>query len=240
MAKVTRGGGKFGALDKETFRDHLRKFLKYTKQKQITPTCTNYQDWARSTKATSLDTLRRCYGSWQEALGAIEAKPIKSKPYSREELIQYFLDLWKWESEGSFDWDLRPVLRHFQSQNKKTGKRIVPETYSRKFHMSFSEFSNLMRRYQQGLITEEHIIISAQPKLDKPVTGRIRQQVLHRDNHQCRCGRSPKNTPGTVLDVHHIMPRSKGGSSTDLTNLITLCSQCNKELGDSEIDRLNK
>lgn len=235
MGRVSKGK-KFGALDKETFREHLKKFHSYANKKNINFTCTNYQEWARNHKATSLDTLRRCYGSWQEALAQIEVESVKSKPYSREELIQYFWELWEWESEGSFDWDLRPVLRHFEAQNQKTGKAIRPDTYRRKFHMTFTDFSTLMRRYQQGLITREDIINSAAPKAEKPVSGRIRQRVFHRDKHTCKCGRNPENTPGIIMEVHHKVPRSKGGSSTDLNNLITLCSQCNAELGDSEID----
>lgn len=48
----------------------------------------------------------------------------------------------------------------------------------------------------------------------------IRTQVLRRDNYQCQsCGK------GTSGQVHHIIPRGKGGSH-HLSNLMTLCGKC--------------
>lgn len=50
----------------------------------------------------------------------------------------------------------------------------------------------------------------------------IRQWVLIRDNHICyRCGQKG----GRNLTVHHIIPRSVGGTY-EMENLITLCSPC--------------
>lgn len=55
----------------------------------------------------------------------------------------------------------------------------------------------------------------------------IRQQVLERDRYTCQ-GRECRGEY-KVLDVHHKIPLSKGGTD-DLENLITLCSPChNKE-----------
>jgi HNH endonuclease len=51
----------------------------------------------------------------------------------------------------------------------------------------------------------------------------IRQQVLERDNYTCReCGQ-----PIQRLDVHHKIPRRKGGLDI-LENLISLCRKCHK------------
>jgi 5-methylcytosine-specific restriction endonuclease McrA len=53
---------------------------------------------------------------------------------------------------------------------------------------------------------------------------RVREVVLHRDGHRCRrCG-SPA-TPFDPLHVHHLVPRSEGGSD-DVSNLVTLCALC--------------
>ncbi len=50
--------------------------------------------------------------------------------------------------------------------------------------------------------------------------------VLARDNWICcSCGRSSKEE-GIILEVDHIIPRSKGGTD-DLDNLQTLCKKCN-------------
>lgn len=51
-----------------------------------------------------------------------------------------------------------------------------------------------------------------------------REKVLNRDSFTCqRCGTAED------LEIHHIVPRSKGGTNT-LHNLITLCQRCHEEL----------
>lgn len=53
---------------------------------------------------------------------------------------------------------------------------------------------------------------------------RLRILVFHQDNFTCQyCGRS---APSVELHVDHKIPISKGGSS-ELTNLITACAECN-------------
>ena len=52
-----------------------------------------------------------------------------------------------------------------------------------------------------------------------------RWQVFYRDGWKCvSCGRGAAD--GVILNVDHIVPRSKGGSD-DLSNLQTLCFECN-------------
>lgn len=49
----------------------------------------------------------------------------------------------------------------------------------------------------------------------------IRTQVLKRDHYRCvNCGQT-----GTDLHVHHVVPKSKGGTE-ELDNLVTLCAKC--------------
>lgn len=51
--------------------------------------------------------------------------------------------------------------------------------------------------------------------------AKCRRGCLRRDNYRCRrCG---KRKP--LVTAHHIVPRDEGGSN-DLTNLISLCTQC--------------
>lgn len=57
------------------------------------------------------------------------------------------------------------------------------------------------------------------------MTNSMRYDVLRRDNFKCViCGRTQKD--GIKLHVDHIFPVSKGGQ-TVLTNLQTLCEECN-------------
>lgn len=55
----------------------------------------------------------------------------------------------------------------------------------------------------------------------------MRFDVFKRDNYRCRiCGASPANDLKVTLHVDHIVPASKGGE-TVISNLQTLCSNCN-------------
>lgn len=56
------------------------------------------------------------------------------------------------------------------------------------------------------------------------IPPRIRREVLARDRHRCRrkgCNHS------RFLEVHHLVPRSQGGTH-DPENLVTLCSSCHQ------------
>lgn len=56
------------------------------------------------------------------------------------------------------------------------------------------------------------------------IPPRVRREVLARDRHRCRrkgCGHAH------FLEIHHIVPRSRGGSHQP-DNLITLCSACHR------------
>jgi len=56
-----------------------------------------------------------------------------------------------------------------------------------------------------------------------------RRAVLARDGHQCRTKRCKSKH---FLEVHHIVPRSRGGTN-DESNLITLCSSCHRLIHES-------
>lgn len=65
----------------------------------------------------------------------------------------------------------------------------------------------------------------------------IREYVLFRDNHCCQCckGKSKDN----VLEVHHIVFRSQGGTDAP-SNLITLCNKCHSSTNHKEGKILHK
>jgi len=52
----------------------------------------------------------------------------------------------------------------------------------------------------------------------------VRAAVLARDRHRCA---TPGCRSAHFLEVHHVMPRGKGGSNRE-DNLITLCSRCHR------------
>ncbi|WP_414619264.1 HNH endonuclease [Calothrix sp. CCY 0018] len=76
--------------------------------------------------------------------------------------------------------------------------------------------------------TKKLAITKPQNKRSRYIPASVRVSVLHRDNNKCVfCGRSAKQVQ---LEVDHIIPFSKGGSN-DLSNLQTLCINCNRGKG---------
>ena len=62
-----------------------------------------------------------------------------------------------------------------------------------------------------------------------PIPDSVRQFVLQRDDYQCKsCGKTQQQTQ---LTIDHIIPLAKGGSN-DISNLQTLCYQCNRSKKD--------
>ncbi len=69
---------------------------------------------------------------------------------------------------------------------------------------------------------------SSSASLSRHIPASVRVSVLHRDGYKCVfCGRRPNQVQ---LEVDHIVPFSKGGSN-DLSNLQTLCFDCNRGKG---------
>lgn len=60
------------------------------------------------------------------------------------------------------------------------------------------------------------------------ISKSLRFEVFKRDSFTCQyCGRQ---TPSVVLEIDHLIPKSKGGSD-DINNLITSCFDCNRGKG---------
>jgi ATP-dependent DNA helicase RecQ len=67
------------------------------------------------------------------------------------------------------------------------------------------------------------MLVASSAPIRSPDWGKIRESVLHRDSYRCvECG-----TPcsATEADVHHLLPRSAGGTD-EPSNLVTLCDGC--------------
>ena len=63
------------------------------------------------------------------------------------------------------------------------------------------------------------------------MTKSLRESIKKRDNYTCQnCGNSIFNEPNLLLEIDHIIPIAKGGTSTP-ENLQTLCWKCNRVKG---------
>lgn len=74
-----------------------------------------------------------------------------------------------------------------------------------------------------------HVGARARAKQDIPPA--VRRAVLRRDNKRCR---APSCRNGTYLDVHHIVPRSEGGTH-HAANLLTVCGAHHRALHRGEL-----
>jgi diadenosine tetraphosphate (Ap4A) HIT family hydrolase len=80
-------------------------------------------------------------------------------------------------------------------------------------HKNFNRDLRNLREYYAQRQTQKQVF-------DKKFLE-VRTAVLKRDGYRCvNCGQT-----GTELHVHHIIPRSEGGTN-DLSNLVTLCGKC--------------
>lgn len=63
------------------------------------------------------------------------------------------------------------------------------------------------------------------------MTPKLRQHIIERDGYTCQyCNNSTNKEPNLLLEVDHIIPLAKGGTTTE-ENLQTLCWKCNRHKG---------
>lgn len=123
----------YSRSEKDRFRNDLKIFLSYSELGHINITVTACKAWARSNKATSEDVLRRCFGSWGKALAEVGAEPVKSPEASLDELIDYYMEVWSYESENTFAPKLAPTEIRFNDYNQISGKKVNMFTYTRRW-----------------------------------------------------------------------------------------------------------
>ena len=245
---------KYGRAEREAILSDLNEWANLPENKDAELKAVNYKEWARElpnkgnksvinkTGRVSLDSVVRCFGGWELALSEIGREPHKIDYRTDEELIEYFMSVWAWNSYDEFDPDLMPTpsVPEAYVKDKNLTKNISRTTYQRRW--TWGEFKKLMLRYQQGHATIQEVIDGKKSgkKIDKPVSEKTRWKVLERDKSTCqKCfiTEDECKEQGITLHVDHIVPRSKGGSSSDLDNLQTLCSRCN--LGKGSDDELS-
>ena len=99
------------------------------------------------------------------------------------------------------------------------------ETYHDMEVLWLKDIEKILKEIDDDLITKE-----ARDRERTLMSDSLRYDVLKRDNFRCTiCGRTAAD--GIKLHVDHIMPIAKGGK-TEMSNLRTLCNQCNSGKSD--------
>ncbi len=165
------------------------------------------------------------FGTWNNALEKAGLKLSLNKQYSNKELFENLERVW--QSKGK-----QPVRN---DMNNPAISSISSGAYLRRFG-SWTDALKLFVEFMENDELEESTENTAtNPPIiqTREVNLRLRWKVMRRDNFKCcLCGASPAKDPSVELHVDHIIPWSKGGSTT-MDNLRTLCSKCN--LGKSDL-----
>jgi superfamily II DNA or RNA helicase len=106
------------------------------------------------------------------------------------------------------------------------------------FYKCFDNFFDAYQKAQKRILAKrrgeyERVEIKPNEPVDE-LTYEIKQQVFTRDKYRCLCCDKPQGK-GRPLNVDHIRPVSMGGGNS-LSNLQTLCKQCNALKGINEVD----
>lgn len=180
----------------------------------------------------SPSTVIRRFGSIRRACELAGLKSYRFMKATDEELLNYIVSLWQMvlEQEGR-----RPEAQDL----KKFGIPFSKDTVKRRFgswkkalykaQASVTETS-FDDELQAPIHSRIPVPLSDSPRKRTALSVRKRFFVLKRDSFSCvRCGASGN---GVRLEVHHRVPFAKGGSDS-LTNLETLCFDCNRGQRDS-------
>lgn len=201
----------------------------------------------------SASAIKVHFGSWKKALTALklhlQRKGLDLSPrpfapqriYSNEDLFNEMERIWQIVGQ-------RPSRVEWERSNPK----ISITAYKKRFGSWTNACEKFIEYKIGGEIFSHDFILPERPEILKEVKNngkkysqekirdvslRLRLAVLTRDNFRCvYCGKSPATNRGTRLHIDHIIPFSKGGTST-LENLQTLCEECNLGKSNQDINR---
>ena len=206
--------------DKALLAD-LRKTAKKLCKKHV-----GYDEYDKDGKYCSLVLYRR-FGGWNAALIKAGLKVKKVWRISNDELLENLKRVWDTLGRQPSSLEmLKPLSRY---------RRKVYERHFGSWHGALSAFEKALKNGKfktHSTAGNRKFTIEAGKFRKKPVktvnvNKCMRFDIFKRDNYRCKiCGASPANDLKVTLQVDHVIPASKGGE-TILSNLQTLCSDCN-------------
>lgn len=111
-----------------------------------------------------------------------------------------------------------------ENENIKSKKELINELYNnnKKARYNADTISNLVNA------SEEYVKDVISGRANYSLSKQERENILERDDYMCQNCQSEDN-----LEVHHIIPISKGGKKED-ENLCTLCFECHFNIAHGE------
>ena len=173
-------------------------------------------------------TLSRRFGSWFKALDAAGLERTRNLNLTNEQLFENLVTVWlKLGRQPKYD------------DMKKEHSLFSAGTYDNRFGTWRKGLEAFVSWANEGISPD--LTISADQPTElrrgaRNINWRLRAIVLMRDGARCQmCGAEARN--GAQLHVDHILPWSKGGTTT-LENLRILCNVCNIGKSNIEVDEV--
>ena len=161
------------------------------------------------------------FGSWNAALQAAGLRIRKPRKIAEIDLFENLVRVWRRLGRQPVSADL---TRTKGISLYSSGAYCARFGAWNKALLAFDDYIN------RGKLPKQRTHVRHKTARNAPgrrINWRLRATVLIRDNCICRmCGTSPAKDPAVTLHVDHVIPWSKGGTTT-LDNLQTLCSACN-------------
>jgi HNH endonuclease/Homing endonuclease associated repeat len=180
----------------------------------------------KSVGRVSHSALVRRFGSLRHALVLAGLKSTRFMKATDEELLSILIDLWQRTLEAEGRTPLRDDLT-------KYGFPLSSDTITRRF----GTWRKALVKAHDSITLESIELVPQELPIEAPrkrqdISIRKRFFVMKRDHFACvRCGVSGY---GVRLEVHHRFPFAKGGSD-HLSNLETLCFDCNRGQRDNVV-----
>jgi hypothetical protein len=182
----------------------------------------------KSIGRVSYSAVVRRFGSLRQALGLAGLKCERFMKSSDEELIGIIINLWQQTLEKEGRTPQKEDLRKYHFP-------VSDDTITRRFGGWRKALLRAHESITEDSISEGQPVAPAEaevPRKRVALSLRKRFFVLKRDHFACvRCGASGV---GVKLEVHHRIPFAQGGSD-NLSNLETLCYECNRGQSDDLI-----
>ena len=209
-------------ISKEKLLDDLKRVAKLINQETVTASI--YSQKGRF----GVNTFRRRFGTWNNALAASGLKVILTLNNKEEALLENLSNVWQRLGK-------QPTGKELDRAKNTGYSKFSLGTYEKRFGswnkalQAFIDYINDSSEISDKLIYEQQVKQDANKlnRTSRKINWRLRATILIRDNCICKmCGASPAKDPSVELHVDHIKPWSKGGE-TSPDNLRTLCSICN-------------
>jgi 5-methylcytosine-specific restriction endonuclease McrA len=171
----------------------------------------------------SPETVRRRFGSWNEALQRAGLLSTKRWRIPDDELFANLESIWRQLGRQPRRSDLDAIAT-------AVSKSVYEQRFGtwRKALEALLAWANEEERNAPSIPAAR-----AAKRTSRQPSLRLRFCVMRRDRFRCcHCGKSPSpsTTPGLELCVDHVRPWAAGGE-TVLENLQTLCTDCNQGKG---------